>query len=154
MAPSQRGCAGLDRGARLAHERNRPSEAAFSFAQRRYVGPKRGANPDHTRSSHRRYAEWTPHLFRRWAGKIGPSPEGLISAVLASRPHPKRGFRALELGALACKSVASLRRQARQGGAERRQPNDALRPRQSARSRLPPSKETLARFMFIAIAAN
>jgi hypothetical protein len=27
------------------------------------------------------------------AGKIGPNTEGLISAVLASRPHPEQGFR-------------------------------------------------------------
>jgi transposase len=87
-------------------------------------------------SSHRRYAEWTPDRFRRWAGKIGPSTEGLIIAVLASRPHPEQGFRtclgilrsyrgvdpahveavsarALELGALNCKSVASLLAQKR-----------------------------------------
>ena len=82
-------------------------------------------------SSHRRYAEWTPDRFRRWAGKIGPNTEGLISAVLASRPHPEQGFRtclgilrsyrgldpvrveavsarAVELGVLNCKGVASL----------------------------------------------
>ncbi len=69
--------------------------------------------------------------FRRWAGKIGPSAKGLITAVLASRPHPEQGFRtrlgilklyrgvdadraeavstrALEIGGLTCKSVASL----------------------------------------------
>ena len=99
--------------------------------QRRYLGRKHGTDPDHMPSSHRRYAEWTPDRFRRWAGKIGPSTEGLIVAVLASRPHPEQGFRtclgilrsyrgvdpthveavsarALELGALNCKSVASL----------------------------------------------
>jgi hypothetical protein len=82
-------------------------------------------------SSHRRYAEWTPDRFRRWAGKIGPNTEGLISAVLANRPHPEQGFRtclgilrsyrgldadrveavsarAVELGVLNCKGVASL----------------------------------------------
>jgi hypothetical protein len=69
--------------------------------------------------------------FRRWAGKIGPNTEGLISAVLASRPHPEQGFRtclgilrsyrgldagrvevvsarAVELGVLNCKGVAVL----------------------------------------------
>ena len=61
--------------------------------QRRYVGRKHGTDPDHMPSSHRRYAEWTPDRFRRWAGKIGPNTEGLISAVLASRPHPEQGFR-------------------------------------------------------------
>ena len=99
--------------------------------QRRYVGRKHGTDPDHMPSSHRRYAEWTPDRFRRWAGKIGPNTEGLISAVLASRSHPEQGFRtclgilrsyrgldpvrveavsarAVELGILNCKGVASL----------------------------------------------
>ena len=82
-------------------------------------------------SSHRRYAEWTPDRFRRWAVKIGPNTEALISAVLASRKHPEQGFRtclgilrsyrgldasrveavsarALELGVLNSKGIASL----------------------------------------------
>jgi len=104
--------------------------------QRRYMGRKHGTTPEHMPSSHRRYAEWTPDRFRRWAAKIGPNTEGLIVAVLASRPHPEQGFRtclgilrsyrgvdparveavsarALELGALNCKSVASLLTQKR-----------------------------------------
>ena len=63
--------------------------------------------------------------------KIGPNTEGLITAVLASRPHPEQGFRtclgilrsyrgldaarleavsarAVELGVLNCKGVAAL----------------------------------------------
>src|SRR5271169_2950197 len=99
--------------------------------QRRYMGRKHGTDPDHMPSSHRHYAEWTPDRFRRWAGKIGPNTEGLINAVLASRPHPEQGFRtclgilrsyrgidaarveaisnrALELGVLNCKGVAAL----------------------------------------------
>ena len=99
--------------------------------QRRYMGARHGTDPDHMPASHRHYANWTPERFRRWAGKIGPSTEGLIAAVLASRKHPEQGFRtclgilrlyrgvdparaetvsarAVELGALACKSVASL----------------------------------------------
>ena len=99
--------------------------------ERRYLGRRHGTDPDHMPSSHRRYAEWTPDRFRRWAGKIGPSTEGLITAVLANRPHPEQGFRtslgilklyrgvdadraeavsarALEIGGLTCKSVASL----------------------------------------------
>ena len=99
--------------------------------QRRYLGRRHGTDPDHMPSSHRRYAEWTPDQFRRWAGKIGPNTEGLISAVLASRPHPEQGFRtclgilrsyrgldagrveavsarAVKLGVLNCKGVASL----------------------------------------------
>ncbi len=99
--------------------------------QRRYLGRRHGTDPDHMPSSHRRYAEWTPDRFRRWAGKIGPNTEGLISAVLASRRHPEQGFRtclgilrsyrgldagrveavsarAVKLGVLNCKGVASL----------------------------------------------
>jgi transposase len=99
--------------------------------QRRYMGPRHGTDSEHMPGSHRRYAEWTPERFRRWAGKIGPNTEGLILAVLASRPHPEQGFRtclgilrsyrgvetarleavsarAVELGALNCKAVAAL----------------------------------------------
>jgi hypothetical protein len=61
--------------------------------QRRYMGRKHGTDPGHMPSSHRRYAEWTPDRFHRWAAKIGPSTEGLIIAVLANRPHPEQGFR-------------------------------------------------------------
>ena len=99
--------------------------------ERRYRGRKHGTTPDHMPSSHRRYAEWTPERFRRWARKIGPNTESLIAAVLASRPHPEQGFRtclgilrsyrgldagrveavsarAVELGVLNCKGVAAL----------------------------------------------
>jgi transposase len=99
--------------------------------ERRYMGHRHGTDPDHMPSSHRRYADWTPDRFRRWAASIGPNTEGLIVAVLASRRHPEQGFRtclgvlklyrgveparaeavsarALEIGALNCKSVVSL----------------------------------------------
>jgi transposase len=82
-------------------------------------------------SSHRRYAEWTPERFRRWAASIGPETEGLITAILANRPHPEQGFRtclgvlrlfrdieharaeavsarAIEIGGLTYKSIASI----------------------------------------------
>jgi len=99
--------------------------------QRRYGGPRHGTDPDHMPSAHRRYAEWTPERFRRWARSIGPDTEGLILAILASRPHPEQGFRtclgvlrlyreidrervervsahAVAIGALTYKSVASI----------------------------------------------
>ncbi|WP_370649424.1 IS21 family transposase [Neorhizobium galegae] len=99
--------------------------------QRRYGGPRHGTDPEHMPSSHRRYAEWTPDRFRRWGASIGPNTEGLVIAVLASRPHPEQGFRtclgilrlfrditrdhveavsarAVEIGGLNCKSIASL----------------------------------------------
>ncbi|RWD39767.1 MAG: transposase, partial [Mesorhizobium sp.] len=90
----------------------------------------------------RRFAEWTPERFRRWATSIGPQTEGLVIAILASRPHPEQGFRtclgilrlfrdiernraeavsarAVEIGGLNCKSIASLianHKAARQSG--------------------------------------
>jgi transposase len=99
--------------------------------ERRYMGRRHATTPEHMPSSHRRYAEWTPERFRRWAGKIGPNTEALIAAALASRPHPEQGFRtclgilrsyrgldtarleavsarALELGVLNGKGVAAL----------------------------------------------
>lgn len=82
-------------------------------------------------SSHRRYAEWTPDRFRRWARTIGPNTEALVTTILAHRPHPEQGFRsclgilrlyrgitparaeavsarALEIGAMNYGSVASI----------------------------------------------
>ncbi|SEI20911.1 hypothetical protein SAMN05216228_10635 [Rhizobium tibeticum] len=35
----------------------------------------------------------TARRFRRWGASIGPQTEGLIVAILASRPHPEQGFR-------------------------------------------------------------
>jgi len=98
---------------------------------RRYGGPRYGTDPGHMPSAHRRYAEWTPDRFRRWARSIGPETEGLILAVLAHRPHPEQGFRtclgilrlfrglnparaeavaarAVAIGALNYKSIASI----------------------------------------------
>ena len=105
--------------------------ARVGVHQRRYMGPRHGTHADHMPASHRHYADWTPDRLRRWAGKFGPNTEGLIAAVLASRKHPEQGFRtclgilrlyrgvdparaeavsarALEVGALASKAVASL----------------------------------------------
>jgi transposase len=98
---------------------------------RRYGGPRHGTDPEHMPSAHRRYAEWTPERFRRWAATIGPNTEGLVIAILANRPHPEQGFRsclgiirlfrgidrtraeavaarALAIGALTYKSVDSI----------------------------------------------
>ena len=108
-----------------------PRPDASPLHQRRYGGRRHGTDPDHMPSSHRRYAEWTPERFRRWARSIGPNTEGLIVAMLANRPHPEQGFRtclgvlrlfrgldparaeavsarAVEIGALNYKSIASI----------------------------------------------
>jgi transposase len=61
--------------------------------ERRHGGPRHGTNVEHMPSAHRRYAEWTPERFQRWAHAIGPNTEGLIIAIMANRPHPEQGFR-------------------------------------------------------------
>jgi transposase len=99
--------------------------------ERRHGGRRHGTDPDHMPSSHRRYAEWTPGRFQRWARSIGPNTEGLVIAVLSARPHPEQGFRtclgilrlfrgldparaeavsarAIAIGALTYKSLASI----------------------------------------------
>jgi transposase len=99
--------------------------------QRRYGGRRHGTDPDHMPSAHRRYAEWSPERFQRWAKTIGPNTETLIIAVLANRPHPEQGFRtclgilrlyrgietahaervsatAIDIGAFTYRSVASI----------------------------------------------
>ena len=99
--------------------------------QRRYGGRRHGTHPDHMPSAHRRYADWSPERFKRWARSFGPQTEGLIIAILANRPHPEQGFRtclgvlrlyrgleparveavsahAVDIGALTYKSIASI----------------------------------------------
>ena len=72
-----------------------------------------------------------PERFRRWAASVGLQTEGLITAILARRPHPEQGFRtclgvlrllrdlepsraeavsgrALQIGAFTSKSIASI----------------------------------------------
>jgi transposase len=61
--------------------------------ERRYGGARHGTDPAHMPSAHRRYAEWTPERFRRWGASVGANTEGLMIAILASRPHPEQGFR-------------------------------------------------------------
>jgi len=98
---------------------------------RRHGGPRHGTDPEHMPNAHRRYAEWTPARFERWAREIGPETEGLVISILHGRPHPEQGFRtclgilrlyrglvparaeavsarATAIGALSYKSIASI----------------------------------------------
>ena len=98
---------------------------------RRYGGPRHGTDPDHMPSHHREYAQWSPERFLREASTFGPNTAGLFTAILAQRRHPEHGFRnclgilrlfrgagvmraeavsarALEIGALSYKSIASI----------------------------------------------
>ena len=115
-------------------------------------------------SAHRRYAEWTPDRFRRWAGMIGPNTEGLIARRARQPAASRTGFshlpwraaavrgvdparaeavsaRALEIGALTYKSIASIIAHKLDSSSPRRTAaDDALRSRQSTRPRLLPLK--------------
>jgi transposase len=48
---------------------------------------------EHMPESHRRHAEWTPTRITAWAERSGPSVAGLVTEIMASRPHPEHGFR-------------------------------------------------------------
>jgi transposase len=48
---------------------------------------------EHVPEAHRRHAEWTPGRIVAWAERTGPATAGLVSAIMASRPHPEQGFR-------------------------------------------------------------
>jgi transposase len=50
---------------------------------------------EHMPLNHRRYAEWSPERFLRWAGKIGPSTVQLAERIFASRRHPQQAYRSL-----------------------------------------------------------
>lgn len=71
----------FDRGKRVAsHVRSRKRGGFTTLSE-------------HMPSSHRHYAEWTPERLVRWAEETGGQTAEVVTAVLASRPHPQQGFR-------------------------------------------------------------
>jgi transposase len=49
---------------------------------------------EHMPPNHQHYAKWTPERLVRWAEETGGQTAGVITAILAGRPHPQQGFRA------------------------------------------------------------
>ena len=47
----------------------------------------------HMPPAHKKYSEWSPDRFMRWAEKIGPYTAQLVEAILASRKHPQQSYR-------------------------------------------------------------
>ncbi len=80
--------------------------------ERRYGGARHGTDPAHMPSAHRRYAEWTPERFRRWGASVGANTEGLMIAILASRPHPEQGFRTCPWHPTAVRDLDKIRAEA------------------------------------------
>ena len=50
-------------------------------------------DPAHRPKAHQRYLAWTPSRLTCWGATIGPATAALITAILASRPHPEQGYR-------------------------------------------------------------
>ena len=50
---------------------------------------------EHMPSSHRKYASWTPERIIRWAAGAGPNTGKVAEKILASKPHPEIGFKAV-----------------------------------------------------------
>jgi transposase len=48
---------------------------------------------EHMPASHRHYAKWTPERLVRWAEETGGQTAGVVTAILAGRPHPQQGYR-------------------------------------------------------------
>jgi len=53
--------------------------------------------------AHRKYAEWNPERFIRWAEKSGSATAQMVKALLSSRRHPEQGYRS-SLGLLRLES--------------------------------------------------
>ena len=49
--------------------------------------------PEHRPEKHRRYGDWTPERFQRWAATIGPATAQLIANRLRQRRHPEQAYR-------------------------------------------------------------
>ena len=90
-------------------------------------------DPSHRPKAHQKHAEWTPSRLIHWAKTVGPHTAGLVDEILRTRRHPEQGYRsclgimrlakqcstermeracerALHIGAVSYKSVASILR--------------------------------------------
>jgi transposase len=59
--------------------------------------------PEHMPEAHRKYAEWNPERFIRWAEKSGSATAQMVKHLLSSRRHPEQGYRS-SLGLLRLES--------------------------------------------------
>ena len=72
------------------HRGQRVASHPRSRQRQRYT-----TDPAHMPESHRAHAAWTPQRITEWAAGTGPSTAALATAILASRPHPQQGYRAV-----------------------------------------------------------
>jgi transposase len=71
----------LHRGQRIASHVRSYTQGGFT------------TDPIHRPKAHQEYLAWTPSRLVRWAATIGPATAALVTAILASRPHPEQGYR-------------------------------------------------------------
>jgi transposase len=71
----------LHKGRRVASHRRSAQQGRFT------------TDAAHMPESHRRHAQWTPGRIVAWAERTGPATGELVTAIMASRPHPEQGFR-------------------------------------------------------------
>ena len=48
---------------------------------------------EHMPPAHRKYSEWSPSRFIRWAQKTGPHTARLVQTIIDSRTHPEQAYR-------------------------------------------------------------
>jgi transposase len=48
---------------------------------------------EHMPEAHRRYGEWNPERFIRWAERSGSATAEMVRTLLSSRRHPEQGYR-------------------------------------------------------------
>jgi transposase len=70
------------KGRRIASHRRRSGRGHYA------------TDPAHMPAAHRAHAEWTPSRLIAWAGTTGPATADLVTAILATKPHPEQGYRA------------------------------------------------------------
>ena len=61
--------------------------------ERSHMRHRHTTTPEHMRSAHRRYAEWTTARMMNEADKVGPATTALFEAIMKAKPHPEQGFR-------------------------------------------------------------
>lgn len=60
---------------------------------RSYLPHQHSTVKEHMPPAHRKYSEWSPDRFVRWAHKTGPHTARLVKTIIESRAHPEQGYR-------------------------------------------------------------
>ncbi len=81
------------------HKGERVAAHARSYMRGAYTTLK-----EHMPPEHRRYAEWSPSRFIKWAGQTGTATAEVVEKILASRTYPEQAYRA-------CLGIMRLSRQ-------------------------------------------